>query len=51
MARPQLYINVSQTIAVATAAVAVLSYIFNINHFRTDLNDTITRSRTVTYRR
>lgn len=45
MPRPQLYINVSQTMAVGTIALTVISYIFNINHFRTDLNDLIKSGR------
>ena len=41
MARPQFYVNVSQTIAVTLAATTVLSYIFNIKGFRDDLNRTL----------
>lgn len=40
MTRPQLYINVSQTMAVGLLGLTVISYIFN-KAFRKDVNDTI----------
>lgn len=40
MPRPQLYINVSQTMAIGTIAVFVLSYIFR-KDFRQDVNDVL----------
>lgn len=41
MPRPQLYINVSQTMAIGTIAVFVLSYVFR-KDFRQDVNDVLT---------
>lgn len=49
MRLPQLYINVGQTIGMATVATVVFSYIFDYRGFRRDINDLVSAGR-VTYR-
>ena len=44
MPKFSFYVNVSQTVAICTAAVAVVSYIFDFKGFRRDLNDTVIRA-------
>lgn len=45
MRMPQLYINVSQTIAITTLAGTVLCYIFDYKNFRHDVNELVSGLR------
>lgn len=38
---PQLYINVGQTIGMATLATTIAAYIFDYKGFRKDVNDLV----------
>ena len=47
MATPHLYINVGQTIGMATLAVTVLVYVFDYRGFRRDLHEMLRGYRIV----
>jgi len=49
MAKPQLYINVSQTICVSMVAVFLIDYMVN-RSFRLDVNDAVGRIFSGVYR-
>lgn len=50
MPRPQLYINVHQTMLISVISIALLAYVFDFKGFRTSVNETYVKANNSTRR-